>query len=534
MHNIKKSIIGILGVIGIVAITHASGIIITPNNMNTIIPNFTSKINAINFNRWGNSFHGVVIWSGTQTLDTPQTVSYGETTISCTKKVSGIYYNNQRWAIRRPLDNTTHTALIETNTGYNNIQLTGGLFTDCEGDENAVYGQLTHILTGSLSGQYHLGAGLIYDFPNNNYNGRGLSESLILGSNNQGSWHIYDSAGGIGVLSSAGVIAPPIPPVDPQTWGNQGWGWWGWFIYTHWSNNTNIDLPTTKLCHYDDVPYAANGPFQDTLGHRWFAYIEILRISCLNQGRGRAKGERFYEPNANITRAEVLKTISKILWSTTNDFSIENEQKIFIGNRPFLDTPNWFNHYADFAFKQWLTQWLYTTDTDGNRYLDPDQAITRYEAIKIMMLAYNKISQSIVDISQPSVMGDVIDTNNPYYNYVRQAEVLGFIWGVPQADGGYNFEGTRNLTRAEFAKIVGVPFSEQLFDIEQVVYQSEILHKTIEALNNTESNKTIFIQVLFKDIAQIDEITFIKNFKVPKEAFLEVLYNIVVETIFEE
>jgi hypothetical protein len=57
-------------------------------------------------------------------------------------------------------------------------------------------------------------------------------------------------------------------------------------------------------------------------------------------------------------------------------------------------------------------------------YLDPDKAINRYEAIKIMMLAYNKINQSVVDISQPSVMGDVIDANNPYYSYVRQAEAL--------------------------------------------------------------------------------------------------------------
>jgi len=103
---------------------------------------------------------------------------------------------------------------------------------------------------------------------------------------------------------------------------------------------------------------------------------------------------------------------------------VTNEQHIYNGNRPFADTPNWFNHYADYAFKNGLTEGLYNTDKDGKKYLDPDKAISRYEAIKIMMLAYNKISQSLVDISKPSVMGDIIDSSNPYYSYVRQAETL--------------------------------------------------------------------------------------------------------------
>lgn len=130
-----------------------------------------------------------------------------------------------------------------------------------------------------------------------------------------------------------------------------------------------------------------------------------------------------YEPNANITRAEVLKTVAKILGSTFENLEVTNEQHIYNGNKPFADTPNWFNHYADYAFKQGLTEGLYTIK-DGKMYLDPDKSITRYEAIKVMMLAHNKISQSMVDISKPSVMGDVVDANNPYYSYVRQAEML--------------------------------------------------------------------------------------------------------------
>jgi len=149
------------------------------------------------------------------------------------------------------------------------------------------------------------------------------------------------------------------------------------------------------------------------------------------------------------------------------------------------------------------------------------------------MLAYNKISQSLVDISKPSVMGDIIDSSNPYYSYVRQAETLWFISGVPKANGGYNFEGMRNLTRAEFAKIIGLPFTDQLFDIDQVIYQSSLYKEIIEALNTTTTNRKVFIQALFVQASELSEDNFIKKYKVPKKAFLEVLYETVVAPILE-
>jgi hypothetical protein len=41
-----------------------------------------------------------------------------------------------------------------------------------------------------------------------------------------------------------------------------------------------------------------------------------------------------------------------------------------------------------------------------------------------MMLAYNKIYPQGVNTNGTSVMGDVINPNDPYYSYIRQAEVL--------------------------------------------------------------------------------------------------------------
>lgn len=547
MHSIKKSIIGVLGVIGIVAATHASGVITIPSSITNIFNNTNSVINAIHFNRWGNNFQWVVIWWSWIDLGlSPQTVNYGPDTISCQLRISGLYYNNQRWARRWPLDRWTQGALAGIDNSYNDIQLTGWLFTYCTGpgaDLNAVYGQITHTLTGTLSGEYKLAAGLVYDFNNNAYNNTWFTGSLLWWTNTTtNSWYIYDSAGGIWILSNA-----TIQTGNNNTGWNSGNGWWGgwggggwggWFISnttTSGSSNSGstiqISTPTTKLCHYDDVPYAANGPFQDTLGHRGFDYIEILRISCINQGRWRAKGKWEYQPNAKITRAEVLKTVTKILGSTFDNFSIINEKQIYTWAKPFVDTPNWFNHYADFAFKQWLTDGLYTTDKDGKKYLNPDEHITRYEAIKIMMLAYNKITQSMTNVSGPSVMGDIVNPNDPYYSYVRQAEVLWFISGVPQKNGSYSFEGIRDLTRAEFAKIIGLPFADQLFDIEQIIFQSEVYNDIIDALNTTTTNKKVFIQAFYEQISAMSEMSFIKKYKVPKQLFLETLYETVVAPI---
>jgi len=91
----------------------------------------------------------------------------------------------------------------------------------------------------------------------------------------------------------------------------------------------------------------------------------------------------------------------------------------------------------------------------------------------------------------------------------------------------------RNLTRAEFAKIIGLPFTDQLFDIDQVIYQSSLYKEIIEALNTTTTNRKVFIQALFVQASELSEDNFIKKYKVPKKAFLEVLYETVVAPILE-
>lgn len=142
-----------------------------------------------------------------------------------------------------------------------------------------------------------------------------------------------------------------------------------------------------------------------------------------------------------------------------------------------------------------------------------------------MMLAYDMIDKEKVSLAGTSVMGDVIDPSNPYYQYIRKAEVLGFISGIPQTNGGYNFVGQKDITRAEFAKIISVPFTEQLFDLQDLVLQSPLYASIQVALEQSNTDDTVFLNALFAELNKLNDFQFIKTYKIQKKAFFEKLYE---------
>jgi|GEM_PF-1480046 len=84
-----------------------------------------------------------------------------------------------------------------------------------------------------------------------------------------------------------------------------------------------------------------------------------MRVSCIHRGRGTTQGLWTYVPNDSITRAEVLKTVVKILGIKFDNFTILNEDLPYVvGNSPFADVKsgNWFAHYANYAYTQGLTE----------------------------------------------------------------------------------------------------------------------------------------------------------------------------------
>lgn len=528
-----------------------------PAGLTVAFPGVDQNYSTVNFNVQ-NAFNGIFLWRANKTLTTPVTVTIGSTTISgCTQQLQGLYYNNQRGFRLWPIDQNTLTGMQGIDTSYNSLTLTGGLFTNCSGSgvsSQNVYGALWHIRGGHT---YRVLGGVSYDFANKTWTNVASWSWTKLGNTATG-W-LFDSQGSIGQfvgwtgtipVCTNGATNPPscnqCPSGKVLSNGqciNQSNG--GGTSYLTPDTCPNGDFssnyydrtcgtapivhsaaPVGKACKYEDEKYLANGSFTDTIGHRGFPYSEIMRVSCVHRWVGTKKWLWIYAPNNNVTRAEVMKTVVKILGIEFDNFTILNEDLPYVvGTIPFADVTsgNWFAHYANYAYTQWLTEWLYTTDKNGNKFFNPDKPISRYEAIKVIMLAYKKINKQSINISKPSVLSDIISTNDAYYAFVREAEALWFISGIAQTGGKYTFDGQDPLTRAAFAKIVSVPFAQQLFDVEDVVMTSKLYVMIVQALSKTTSDKVVFINTLFNRLNAMTDVAFMKAFTLDKKTFLDVL-----------
>jgi len=75
------------------------------------------------------------IINGTIDIASGQTISMtGNADKTCFKQIKGYYFNPQRGNRMRPLDEQSLAVLSGMNGSYANLQLTGGLFTNCSGD----------------------------------------------------------------------------------------------------------------------------------------------------------------------------------------------------------------------------------------------------------------------------------------------------------------------------------------------------------------------------------------------------------------
>jgi len=548
-----------------ISISHANTLSF-PAGLTGAFPAIDQNYSTVHFNVQ-NNFNGVFLWRANKTLSAPVTVTIGATTISgCTQQLQWLYYNNQRGFRLWPLDQNTLTGMQAIDTSYNAITLTGGLFTNCSGSgvsSQNVYGALGHIRGGQT---YRVLGGVSYDFANKTWVNVASGSWTKLGSAATG-W-LFDSQGAIGqFVGWTGTIpactngATNSPACNQCPSGkvlsngqcvNQSNG--GGTPYLTPDNCPNGDFsssyydrtcgtapivhsaaPVGKACKYEDEKYLANGSFTDTIGHRGFPYTEIMRVSCVHRWVGTDQGLWVYAPNTNVTRAEVMKTVVKILGIEFDNFTILNEDLDYVQNIPFADVAsgNWFAHYANYAYTQGLTEWLYTTDKNGKKFFSPDKSINRYEAIKVIMLAYKKINKQSINTNKPSVLSDIINANDAYYAFVREAEALWFVSGIPQTGGKYTFDGQDPLTRAAFAKIVSVPFAQQLFDVEDVVMTSKLYVIIVQALSKTTANKVVFINTLFNRLNSMTDVAFMKAFTLDKKTFLDVLKERVMTPILQ-
>lgn len=206
----KKIAIGVLGFAGVMTAVFANtpSSIISPTNLENIFPGISNRESPIRYIWWWNEFNGMFLWRDEEFLVTPEVVTDGTTTYNCRAKLKGVYYNNQRWNRRWPLDDETKTLLANNDSSYNNITISGWLFSFCNGmpSRNTV-GQITHTNTNGGPVYKLIGWGFNPNLSNNTYSFATLPQQNAGAFLTSGSlkwywknafWFIYDSAGWLG------------------------------------------------------------------------------------------------------------------------------------------------------------------------------------------------------------------------------------------------------------------------------------------------------------------------------------------------
>jgi len=473
---------------------------------------------TVRYTYGGNNFGWLFFLRDAEILSSPETIYLTWTNKSCYKKIQWVYYNNQRGMRFRPLDQDTLTKLQATTWAYVWLSMTWWLFMWCNGAwDTRVYGNITHMIGNTT---YELIAGVEMNFSWNSYLNFWLITHLpIFWSSLRfvpaTNWlflsgHVFDSYGWIGKIWWSGVCVDSRSP-DPNTvcsnsiltqysncwnityttgtkycwWGGAGTSlaqdncctkgnlpWWNTdcddnslSYYDHTCVSPAVHAAPGVFCKYDDEKYLDNGIFPDTKYHRWFTYVEIMRKSCLHRGQWMKEWVRRYGPNEYITKAATLKTLVKIRGIVFDDFSIETEDKPYPGVILFADVNknHWFSRYTQYAYSNKLADGLYTTK-GTTRYFTPDVPISRNDIIKKIMITYHEIYPGTVSLSGTKSKLVDVTSSDPYYKYIREAEVLWFISWSPQKDGTYRFDGKRWVLRAEFAKMISIPFNAILFD----------------------------------------------------------------------
>lgn len=157
---------------------------------------------AVHYSLWGNDIGGGFFWREVEDLETPVTISANGTgNVECYGKVKGFYYSSQRGERLWPLDQESQEQLKQLNPTYAHLAMQWGRYTRCQGNENNIYGKITHTYKDK---SYDLIAGVSYNVAENKVttppalrcNFQRLNNAIPFG-------YIYDSAGGIGILGAS-------------------------------------------------------------------------------------------------------------------------------------------------------------------------------------------------------------------------------------------------------------------------------------------------------------------------------------------
>lgn len=210
------------------------------------------KFSDVQFRANGNNFMGSIFWLNAKNIQSWEVITINAWwSKTCFKQVKGIYYNAQRWNRLRPMDQDTLQYFKDVNNGnYEDLTLSGWLYTSCSGDEYSVYGQVTYLVSWN-SAPTHLIAWVQYNRATNSMTGA-FAKSLQRFDNKFPIGYIYDDAGwGIGFVWTVGNNAWAENDFNTMITKLNQWSWINNIFKYYWPNNSEIHywaivIDTTK------------------------------------------------------------------------------------------------------------------------------------------------------------------------------------------------------------------------------------------------------------------------------------------------
>ena len=225
------------------------------------------SVTDLHFSYNGNSFWWKLFFKDFKSVS--ETVVLNSVRKSCTKQVRWYYFNPARGLRVWPLDQDSLSYLRSTDSSYNNLSLSGGIFI-CNDSSMALYGSIAHHWKFNT---YYLIAGVNYSFIDNSYLPNFMQSMLFVNGLSIG--YMFDSYGGIASLFGSWLMVDAVcgngivesPEICDQ-WANNGkvwycnvscdgmtssntggwgWGWggwWGWgWGWGDTSSQEDIEIP---------------------------------------------------------------------------------------------------------------------------------------------------------------------------------------------------------------------------------------------------------------------------------------------------
>ncbi len=190
------------------------------------------------------------------------------------------------------------------------------------------------------------------------------------------------------------------------------------------NNDDNEDTHQTE-----DISLCDGRPYPNDIDGHW-SEIYVRRLYDLCVVEGYEDGN--FRPNANVTRAELVKMGLFANGIEPNRGCYDNDC-----GSPFRDLDSWQGQWVRPAHDRGIVEgYLYNE-------FRPNQAITRAEAVKVVLATYGYTPTN----DTKSFFNDV---HGWQVGWVERARLIGLVQGI----GNGNFDPNRPITRAEAAKVV--------------------------------------------------------------------------------